>query len=355
MFSPKKTASTIILMLFLSFPVTSFLIFPAKTAEDSWTTLEHMPTIRNGLGVAVVDGKIYAIGGYNGTALNTNEMYDPATSTWTTKEPMPTARYGFGIAVVDDKIYVIGGNTCYDSWTTSNEVYDPVTDTWETKTSIPVAGMAMSANVVNGEIYLISGLEMYYLPWYNLDENQVYDPKTDLWATKTPIPNPVFDYASAVVDDKIYIIGGRDIASDPDEQNFTQIYEPETDTWNSGKSVPIAINGQAAVATLGVFAPKRIHLLKSSLHYVYDPENDSWTQETPMLTSRSGTGVAVVNDEIYVIGGYDGENYRNENEKYTPQGYIPEFSSWIILPLLLTATLIAVLFKKRLATTVSNS
>jgi N-acetylneuraminic acid mutarotase len=190
MFNPKKTASTIILMLLLSFPVTSFLIFPAKAAEDSWTTLEPMPTARSGLGVAVVDGKIYAIGGYNSTALITNEMYNPSTDTWTTKTPMPTARYDVGIAVVDGKIYVIGGNTRYDSWTTTNEVYDPATDNWETKTSMPVAGMAMSANVVNGEIYLISGLEMYYLPWYNLDENQVYDPKTDSWTTKTPIPNP---------------------------------------------------------------------------------------------------------------------------------------------------------------------
>jgi len=201
-----------------------------------------------------------------------------------------------------------------------------------------VAGMAMSANVVNDEIYLISGLEMYYLPYYNLDKNQVYNPKTDSWTTKTPIPNPVFDYGSAVVDDKIYIIGGRDLYSDPDEQNFTQIYEPKTDTWNSGKSVPIAINGQTTVATSGDFAPKRIHLLKGSLHYVYDPENDSWTQETPMLTARSGRGVAVVNDEIYVIGGYDGENYRNENEKYTPAEYIPEFPSWT--PLLITLVVV---------------
>jgi hypothetical protein len=39
-------------------------------------------------------------------------------------------------------------------------------------------------------------------------------------------------------------------------------------------------------------------------------------------------------------------------EMVTP---IPEFPSWIILPLLLTATLTAILFKKKLATTVSNS
>jgi N-acetylneuraminic acid mutarotase len=306
-----------------------------------------MPTARSGLGVAVVNGKIYAIGGSNGSLLDVVEEYDPATDTWTTKNPMPTARYDVGIAVVDDKVYVIGGNTRYDSWITSNEVYDPVTDSWETKTSMPVAGMAMSANVVNGEIYLISGLEMYYLPWYNLDENQVYDPQTDSWTTETPIPNPVYGYASAVVDNKIYILGGRDILSDPRDQDLTQIYDPENETWSYGRSLPNAIRGASAGATSGVFAPKRIHLFKKDIHYVYDPENDSWTQETPMLTARSGTGVAVVNDELYVIGGYDGENYRNENEKYTPQGYIPEFPPWIVLPLFFVATLAGVAVRRK--------
>jgi len=343
-----KKRATLCMLLIHCFILSTISLPLVNATEDSWETMEPMPTARSGFGVAVVGGKIYAIGGFNGTALSTNEMYDPEMDTWTTKESMPTTRYGFGIAVVDGKIYVIAGNTRYDVWTTKNEVYDPATDTWENKTSLPVAGMAMSANVVNDEIYLISGLEMYYLPYYNLDKNQVYDPQTDSWTTKTPILNPVFDYGSAVVDDKIYIIGGRDIASDPDEQNLTQIYEAKTDTWNSGASVPIAINGQATAATSGVFAPKRIHLLETNIHYVYDTENDSWTQESPMLTSRSGAGVAVVNDELYAIGGYDGDNYLAVNEKYTPADYIPEFPSWIVLPLFVFATLAVMVYRKKL-------
>ena len=95
-------------------------------------------------------------------------------------------------------------------------------------------------------------------------------------------------------------------------------------------------------------APKRIHLLKGDIHYVYDPENDSWKSAPSMLTPRFGVGIAVVNDELHVIGGYDGKNYRTENEKYTPIGYIPEFHSWTILPLILTVTLIGILVRKKL-------
>ncbi len=128
---------------------------------------------------------------------------------------------------------------------------------------------------------------------------------------------------------------------------MTQIYEPATDTWSYGTPLPVAIYGASAGATSGVLAPKRIHLLKMGIHYVYDTENDTWTSGTPMLTTRYSTGVAVVNDEIYVIGGDDDETYRNENEKYTPAGYIPEFPSWIILPLFLVATLIVVGVKRK--------
>ena len=69
-----------------------------------------MPTAREGLGVAWLNGKIYAIGGLNDeTILAVNEEYDPVKDAWETKEPMPTARYGFAIGVFQNKIYVFGG------------------------------------------------------------------------------------------------------------------------------------------------------------------------------------------------------------------------------------------------------
>jgi hypothetical protein len=99
------------LLLILSLLLPAFSLPLVSAAEDSWTTLEPMPTARAGLGVAVVDGEIYAIGGFVGTntVLGTNEMYDPETDTWTTKTSMPTPRAYFAIAVYQHKIYVIGG------------------------------------------------------------------------------------------------------------------------------------------------------------------------------------------------------------------------------------------------------
>ena len=105
-----KRISTTILMLCLFLSILSLPLVSA--AEDSWTTMEPMSSARGGMGVAVVDGKIYAIGGHDwGNYFGINEMYDPATNTWTTKTSMPTPRSNFGIAVVENKIYAIGGAT----------------------------------------------------------------------------------------------------------------------------------------------------------------------------------------------------------------------------------------------------
>lgn len=72
-----------------------------ETKENSWATMTPMRTARFNLGVAVVNGKIYAIGGLidNGDRsweTNANEEYDPATDSWSIKKPMPTARAVLG-------------------------------------------------------------------------------------------------------------------------------------------------------------------------------------------------------------------------------------------------------------------
>jgi len=50
---------------------------------DSWVSKAPMHEARGGLGIAVVDDEIYALGGYQGSGpcLSTNEEYDPATDT----------------------------------------------------------------------------------------------------------------------------------------------------------------------------------------------------------------------------------------------------------------------------------
>ncbi len=318
-----KSVQLFVFISAVSLALSSFMFASDETVEDSWLTKAEMPTGRLGLGVAVVNGKIYVIGGINANGyLNTNEEYDPATDIWITKTSMPTPRAGFGIAVYHNKIYVIGGGGDFETEevTGVNEVYDPVTDTWETRASMPTARQFLCANVVNGKIYLIGGSKPVNLanPSYVPNVNEVYDPETNSWTTKTPPPVNVSNYASAVVDNKIYVISGSG-----EDDKLTLIYDPEADSWSYGAQIPTPVWGAAAGITTGVLAPKRIYVIGGypafNLNQIYDPETATWTTGARMPTNRYGLGVAVVNDILYAIGGSGDAG--TKNEQYTPVGY----------------------------------
>jgi N-acetylneuraminic acid mutarotase len=350
-----------VVLLFVLFFLTASCVMVAKPAfssaeivEDSWVSKAPMQQARAGLGVAAVNGKIYAIGGTTASGLyphdlytrgyvGTNEEYDPETDTWTTKASMPTPRDYFAIAAYGNKIYCIGGAVGFRHDITTmflysyiisgvNEVYDTVTDTWETKTPMPDVAMECQAHVVNGKIYVVDGSQVY-----------AYDPENDSWATKTRMPKPYPEWdsslVSAVVDNKIVVtFDFSTFVSITMPELYEQkvwIYDTETDSWSGGTSGSTVVYGGAAVATAGVNAPQKVyvlgltlgHFFSSSTNQVYDLMADAWTAATAMPTRRKDFGVAVVDDVLYVIGGYFSTERHGAvtpvavNEQYTPFGY----------------------------------
>jgi N-acetylneuraminic acid mutarotase len=360
--SMTRSYALLLVLFFIAAPFVT-IIEPVLGSASSWASKAPMNAARSSLGVAVVDGKIYAIGGLTasgyepntigtdydakGWIVNTNEEYDPATDTWTFKKPMPTSRYGFAITSYDDKIYCMGGisHVHIPSFnpTTANEVYDPATDTWETKAPMPIPSSGQ-AGVIGGRIYVIS-------PVSNGTLIQTYDPATDSWTIGTPIappPNVPLGLTSVVVDNKIYVMYGFYNRASGSTESRTEIYDPLTDKWISGSPVPSIHWIVAVAATTGVMAPKRIYvfgqnetlLAKPELArfvQIYNPKYDFWTIEFDAPTNRIDFGIAVVNDKLYAIGGYTNhypvpfsDSNRNVrlsalNEQHTPADYgIPD-------------------------------
>jgi N-acetylneuraminic acid mutarotase len=323
-------------VLIIATIVLSAFNFPAGKADDQslWSPLTPMPTARGGLGVAVVNGKIYAIGGLNGDgSVRNNEQYDPVSNSWTVEMSMPTARSGFAISVFNGKIYVIGG-TVGNGFVGTNEVYDPSTNTWETKSSMPTPRSDLSANAVNDKIYLIGGKKYSNTnPYFTeTNVNEVYDPANDSWTTMASIPTATYGYGSAAINGKIYVVGGSQTAA-TQQPNSTyldanQVYDPQTDNWSSAANLPIVDSFGAAAATQDYLAPARLYLaggysqdVLTSKTQVFNPYNNSWTNGTSLSSPRANFALAVVNDVLYSIGGFDGQNWLNTNEQYKPADY----------------------------------
>jgi len=352
----RKSAAWLLVLVVMSASSIVCVQFASSSvdgAENSWVTKAPMREARENLGVAVVNSKIYAIGGdtlggfwtysmglsgqITGKTVGTNEEYNPATDTWRFKTPMLTPRKSFAITAYNGKIYCIGGTNSQ-----ANEAYDPVTDTWETKTPMPTIVSLPSANVINGKIYVID----------HSGANYVYNPETDSWEIRTPTPKPSaagFDgHVSAVVDSKLHIIGGL---SSNQDSNLHQIYDPAADSWTYGSSPPNSINfafgNGAAAATTGELALRRIYVFgkqgafrqgePQGSNRIYDPQTDSWTFGADMPTSRIYFGVAVVNDTFYVVGGGSADDWfvgtfrpSAVNEQYVPIGYGAPDPSYVL-------------------------
>jgi len=70
-----------------------------------------MSTARQDLGVGVINGFLYAVGGdgADGNALSSMEVYDPSFNEWRAGASMSTARWGPGVGVINGSLYAVAG------------------------------------------------------------------------------------------------------------------------------------------------------------------------------------------------------------------------------------------------------
>jgi N-acetylneuraminic acid mutarotase len=157
--------------------------------------------------VAVHDGKLYAIGGYEGKANSgAVEVYDPVADSWTSRASLPTPRDHLAAATVAGKVYAIGGRLKgdYHRNLSVTEIYDPRTDKWIRAPDLPTARSGITAAEAGGRIYVFGGEGADG----TFSDNEAYDPSRDAWQAMAPLPTARHGLASAVVDGRIFVISG---------------------------------------------------------------------------------------------------------------------------------------------------
>jgi hypothetical protein len=126
--------------------------------------LPPMPTARNHLGAAEIDGRLYVVGGHDGKGqiYAALEVYDPAAGSWRAARAMPTSRSDMAVAALDGRLFVMGGqerggpNDGFVSPTGRTHAYDPTRDAWITMPDMGVPRHSIPAVAVDGAI-LVSG------------------------------------------------------------------------------------------------------------------------------------------------------------------------------------------------------
>src|SRR5258708_22640200 len=119
-----------------------------------------MKASRASVGVALLDGKVHAIGGRtpDGKTLATHEVYDPATDTWSDAAPLPQARDHMTVIAADGKLHAIGGRITSPAEPVAlHDVYDPATNTWSAGEPLPTARSGVARTVYKGLIMVLGG------------------------------------------------------------------------------------------------------------------------------------------------------------------------------------------------------
>jgi N-acetylneuraminic acid mutarotase len=258
-----------------------------------------MPTQRYAFTADAVNGKIYVIGGYD-TAQKVVEEYDPAVDKWTRKSPPQVGHAAHASCVINNIIYVFGGDKGFD-WIPNVEAYNPATDTWTEKASIPIDnGVAfgmMGCVAYNGKAYLFGGFGSG--DPINIG---VYDPATDTWSVKSA--DNIFWPGATVANNQIFVFGGcptQGMGACSDALNQTQLYDAVADKFTA-KANMLYNQSAAAVAVVN----NKIYVMGGSATNancmeVYDPAADKWSTLPDMPVGATNFGASVVNGNIYII------------------------------------------------------
>jgi N-acetylneuraminic acid mutarotase len=147
--------------------------------DNIWESLADIPTPREHLAAAEINGRIYAIGGRQGTrSLATVEVYDLLRDTWESFQDAPTARSGIAAAAIDDIVYVVGGEALDGSGRTYAELdlLDTVNQRWRSATPMPTPRHGLAAVSIGDMLYVPAGGRIAGLSVSDVVEVYVADP-----------------------------------------------------------------------------------------------------------------------------------------------------------------------------------
>ncbi len=173
-----------------------YLVDIYDPASDSWEPGPSLNHVRTDPFVVTCEGRIWAIGGARhngGPKLDSVESIGPGESAWREETPLPQpTRQGHACAL-DGVIYCFSIDGAF--------AYDTQSGRWDEQLPQPgEIGQGPLAAAWQGEVWLIGG--------YRDQRIRCYNPATRTWRPGPDLPVEQAWAAAAVLDDRLYIVGG---------------------------------------------------------------------------------------------------------------------------------------------------
>lgn len=297
------------------------------TSKISWRTGARQLTPRTEPESAVVDGKLYVFSGYgNGSATDyagpgwapnpSFERYDPATGNWSVVGNMPVPTTHAGVAVIGTDVWFAGGytlrpgtNNRQDVGSTNVWIYHTTSNTWERGPSLPAkrasGGMAKIGNI----LYFVSGEPVDHVSvTTNLWALDLTNQSAG-WKSKASIPEGRTHFGIAVVNNKIYVMGGqKNIDANASFLKTSYSYDPATNAWKRLADMPLARSHNSPNT---IVIDNKIYLLGGEYKFNYeladvlryDPATNTFANLTPLPAKRAAGSAAYIGGKLIFSGG----------------------------------------------------
>ena len=240
-------------------------------ARGVWEPGKTMLAKRSYHGAAVLDGKVFVVGGSDsdrGKSTADVAQYNPADRSWSTAAPLSGPRQGVATVTLGRYLYAIGGFGSSNKCKSRVERFDPRANAWQTVRPLPAPRSGAAAVVLHGYIYVVGGWDGKKC----VDTTLRYDSREDKWAKMAPLPTPCYGLACAAAQGALFAVGGGVVDATPR-------YDAD------GKKMPTG------------------HVTAVRSAYTYAPNADAWRAIQPMQTPRMCAGCATFQGKVYVLGG----------------------------------------------------
>lgn len=284
---------------------------PAKKAENpgKWIDRAPLPLPRSEMAWATEhQGQMHLVGGYGEQRVDRNyhHVYDQQTDRWQAIAALPQGANHVGVATLDGKLYAIGG-FIGQNHTPHAEcfTYDAEKDAWTPIAPLPKPCGAASCVGYRGRLHAVGGaIGNSFATRASVNWHIAYDPKTGKWEERAPFYTARDHTGIVVIRGRIHLIGGR-VDTFYTNSNFHHAYDGTADKWEPRAPLPTARSGHGAVVyrgkifCMGGEGSNRVF----GQNEAYDPAADSWEQYAPMKTPRHGLGAVTIGNMIHVAGG----------------------------------------------------
>jgi hypothetical protein len=278
---------------------------PRAAKQGAWRVLAPLPVPRTEMAWAAgYKGRMHLVGGYAEQRVDRpyHHAFDPASNRWEQLPELPRGANHVGVATHGERLYAFGG-FLEQNRTPHDGAYAFDGQRWHTLRRLPEACGAISCIALGDVIHLVGGA-IGSDNRRSIDWHMVYDPKTDRYARRQPMPLGRDHTGIVAAEGRVHIIGGR-VDSFHTNSNLHHAYDPRTDAWEFLPPIPTARSGhgsvlhQGRIFCMGGEGTNRVYGQNES----YDLTAKRWESHAPMLTPRHGMGAVVIGDDILVAGG----------------------------------------------------